>query len=219
MGTRNLTMVIDKIGNLKVAQYGQWDGYPSGQGVTILAFCKDAENLKKLEQRLEICKFYNRCNDIDDWIEEYGKLCPKWSNEPDNRTESMVSWFDTFTTRELGGAILKSIADADLTKLPEEHNNHIYLYDDHEFGKNSLMCEWAFCVNFKTKKLIVFAGFNEDKSQEYELFKTDESKIEEEQNMLTTGYYGCKLVKEYDLNNLPTQEEFVKELDALYEEE
>lgn len=35
MGTRNLTAVyLD--GQYKVAQYGQWDGYPEGQGITAL---------------------------------------------------------------------------------------------------------------------------------------------------------------------------------------
>lgn len=37
MGTRNLTAVyLD--GQYKVAQYGQWDGYPEGQGITVLTF-------------------------------------------------------------------------------------------------------------------------------------------------------------------------------------
>ena len=40
MGTRNLTLVKDKEGKTKVAQYGQWDGYPEGQGSTILNFIK-----------------------------------------------------------------------------------------------------------------------------------------------------------------------------------
>ena len=37
MGTRNLTCVFVN-GEYKVAQYCQWDGYPSGQGLTILNF-------------------------------------------------------------------------------------------------------------------------------------------------------------------------------------
>lgn len=36
MGTRNLVKVIDQDGVLRVAQYGQFDGYPSGQGITAL---------------------------------------------------------------------------------------------------------------------------------------------------------------------------------------
>ena len=39
MGTRNLTCVI-KDGKYRVAQYGQWDGYPEGQGMNILNFLK-----------------------------------------------------------------------------------------------------------------------------------------------------------------------------------
>ena len=35
MGTRHLVAVIHK-DEYKVAQYGQWDGYPSGQGDTVL---------------------------------------------------------------------------------------------------------------------------------------------------------------------------------------
>ena len=41
MGTRNLTMVINQKGEKKVAQYGQWDGYPSGVGVSVLNFLKN----------------------------------------------------------------------------------------------------------------------------------------------------------------------------------
>ncbi len=38
-GTRNLTCVVVG-GEYKVAQYGQWDGYPSGQGLTALNFLR-----------------------------------------------------------------------------------------------------------------------------------------------------------------------------------
>ena len=37
MGTRNLTVVMAD-NEYKVAQYGQWDGYPRIQGVVALTF-------------------------------------------------------------------------------------------------------------------------------------------------------------------------------------
>ena len=42
MGTRNLTCVFLD-GEYKVAQYGQWDGYPSGQGLTCLEFLRSMD--------------------------------------------------------------------------------------------------------------------------------------------------------------------------------
>lgn len=51
MGTRHLQTVIDKDGNMKLSQYGQWDGYPSGQGLDILRFLL-LGNLEKYEKNL-----------------------------------------------------------------------------------------------------------------------------------------------------------------------
>ena len=51
MGTRNLTKVIDKNGVIKVAQYGQWDGYPAGQGVTALYHAHNAKGIENGFQR------------------------------------------------------------------------------------------------------------------------------------------------------------------------
>ena len=55
MGTRNLISVIE---NKKpvIAQYGQWDGYPSGQGVDILEFLK-SEFFEKLKGNLPKVRF------------------------------------------------------------------------------------------------------------------------------------------------------------------
>lgn len=40
MGTRHHQKVITKTGDLKISQYGQWDGYPSGQGIGILSYLR-----------------------------------------------------------------------------------------------------------------------------------------------------------------------------------
>ncbi len=52
MGTRNLTMVINQEGEKKVAQYGQWDGYPSVVGLGVLNFLKNKELFDKFKSNL-----------------------------------------------------------------------------------------------------------------------------------------------------------------------
>lgn len=56
MGTRHLIEVIDEYGDLKVSQYGQWDGYPSSAGVDILNFLKKID-LEDFKTRLLSCEF------------------------------------------------------------------------------------------------------------------------------------------------------------------
>jgi hypothetical protein len=51
MSTRSLTMVINE-GKTKVAQYGQNDGYPQGQGKTILEFLQECD-LEEFKEKLK----------------------------------------------------------------------------------------------------------------------------------------------------------------------
>lgn len=217
MGTRNLTMVIDRKGQTKIAQYGQWDGYPSGQGVTILHFIKKQNNLKMLEQILGNTKFYNKCDDINDYLQQYDNRSPQYSNDPDNRTAQDKYWFNNLISRDIGGGILENISNIDVNLLPEEHKKTIYLYDDSEFGKDSLMCEFAYIINLQTNKFIVLSGFNTDKSNEYNLFATNQADVDNACKNISTKYYGCKILKEYSIDNLPSVESFVFELDDLLE--
>lgn len=218
MGTRNLTMVIDQKGQTKIAQYGQWDGYPSGQGLTILQFIRETSKLHDLQIALNNIKFYNRCDDISEYLKQYEKKAPEWSDQPDNRTEKDKYWFGNLVSRNVGGGILQSIIDINLDWLPREHNRTIYLYDDSEFGKDGLFCEFAYIVNLQTNKFIVLKGLNNDKSQEYGLFATTQSEVDERCKGLSDKYYGCCVLKEYSLNALPNDDDFVTELDNLIEE-
>ena len=47
MGTRN-TIRVYLNDELKISQYGQWDGYPSGQGRDLLYFCASPYNMEAL---------------------------------------------------------------------------------------------------------------------------------------------------------------------------
>ena len=78
MGTRHQQKVIDSKGKLRISQYGQWDGYPSGQGVDIIRFLRgfdkakyDAE-LQKIEQETEEQTI--QVNNSENWIAEFPYL-------------------------------------------------------------------------------------------------------------------------------------------------
>ena len=71
MGTRNLTMVIDQQGEKKVAQYGQWDGYPSGVGLGVLSFLKDKDLFEKIKSNLSKVRFLDEEGVDKEFIEDY----------------------------------------------------------------------------------------------------------------------------------------------------
>lgn len=183
MGTRNLTMV--QSGNeIKVAQYGQWDGYPSGQGVTILNFCREKENLLKLKEKLSEVKFLDQ-NEIDNLNQKL--------NKEDAET---LARFERLLSRDIGGEILKRIID---------EQGEVGLINRVSFGYDSLFCEFAYCVNLDDNKFEIYEGFNRGKLPDTDRFYNEEPNED--------GYYGVRLVKEYDLNNLPTKDEFINELE------
>ena len=57
MGTRNLTVVKDLQGTTKIAQYGQWDGYPQYSGIKALEFLRDKVNVGNLLVELQNVEF------------------------------------------------------------------------------------------------------------------------------------------------------------------
>ena len=70
MGTRNLTCVVYKC-EYKIAQYGQWDGYPEGQGITCLKFLREQMDEKKFKEKLGSIAFYAG-NELPELYIKYG---------------------------------------------------------------------------------------------------------------------------------------------------
>lgn len=182
MGTRNLSL-CKKDGNIVIAQYGQWDGYPSGQGVTILEFCLNKDNLTRLKAEIPNIRDINI---LTEFIEEYDNLCSEYMGSPDNRTEQMKYWADELQSRDVGGGIFNNIINLDKSRLPQVMNNLIYLqpYEDIDKTKNycDLWIEYAYLINFDTNELECYGDEN--------------------------------LLKSYNLDNLPTVEQFVKDLEG-----
>lgn len=130
MGTRNLTCVyVD--GQYKVAQYGQWDGYPSGQGIDLLNILHNLD-LTKLKEAVRNCRFLtkdeiNELADDDEWLKKYPQL-----------------------SRDNGAKIVKLVYE----------NNGLTVQNQINFAADSLFCEWAYVVDLDKNLLEVYKGFN-----------------------------------------------------------
>lgn len=72
MGTRNLTMVVLD-NEIKVAQYGQWDGYPEGQGQTVFNFVADGKADEQFVEKVKASKFHEKGEEIDDTLPEWSR--------------------------------------------------------------------------------------------------------------------------------------------------
>ena len=140
MGTRNLTKVIDKQGNIKVAQYGQWDGYPSGQGLTALYH---AHNAGMIESKLDKLHFLN-----DSEIDNINSLLAA-SGQPVSEVYPTLS-------RDTCADILGYVA----------YSSDVFLVDSSDFEKDDLFCEGVYTLDFQKRKFISWYG---EKTVEFDL--------------------------------------------------
>lgn len=201
MGTRNLTAVyLD--GQLRVAQYGQWDGYPSGQGAVVLGFLSqlsDPAVMQRFKQRLRKCRFLNakeieatwkECGAVggDGWVtmevgKKHGEKYPALS-------------------RDTGAGILQLVLDSD---------DGLFLDNEIAFAQNSLFCEYAYVIDLDAKpagRLEFYRGFNKAPVPEGQRFAGKAEPMD-------GGYYAVRMAAAYPLDRLPT----VADLVALDERE
>ena len=132
MGTRHL-IIVYLHGQYRVAQYGQWDGYPEGAGVECLRFLRD---------------------EMDE-IQFKGNLIrTKWID--DKKLEFMLDKFNGYVPpefhRDTGVQILRMIQNDEIL------TNR--LYNDIEFAADSVFCEWAWVIDFDRKTFEAYKGFN-----------------------------------------------------------
>lgn len=189
MGTRHLVCVA-RDGEYKVAQYGQWDGYPSGAGMGCLEFLRHKIMRATFESKLknyvrfatekEIKKQWKECGaDESGWVsmdvaDKYKKLYPE-------------------NSRDTGYEVLSIILSAD---------KELLLQNDIDFVRDSLFCEWAYVIDLDKNTFEVYKGFNKEPLGEYErFFKFQDEGILE--------YYPVRFKASYDIDHLPSDEEFL----------
>ena len=142
MGTRHLVTVrVD--GQYKVAQYGQWDGYPTGQGKDICEFIQDnLNNMDEFAGAVRECEWITEEEHKALW-EECGAKGEWVSIDISNKFKSKYPHLH----RDAGGYVLQHIK-----------NGARKLEDSLSFGSDGLFCEWAYVVDLDEGALEVHRG-------------------------------------------------------------
>lgn len=205
MGTRNLTMVISN-GETKVAQYGQWDGYPSGNGAIVLDFLTSTD-LGEFKQKLNKVHFINgnKQKEIDKFFKSIG--CENgWMNG--EQAEKYHKAYP-YLTRDNGANILQMIM--------EGTEDEIWINDSTDFASDSLFCEWAYLIDLDKNVLEVYQGFNNEpltiEDRFFYLMAEAQKEIDgRKESGIDSSYYPIKMIKSYSLKNLPMEDEFINDL-------
>lgn len=183
MGTRHLTIVrLD--GEYKIAQYGQFDGYPAGQGMTALAFARklsDPDIKRRFVENVRKCSWITQVelDEIsmdDDWRNIHPEL-----------------------SRDTGADILQMVYDSD---------NGLSLWNRIEFAANSLFCEWAWLIDLDFDTFEGYKGFNDDSPLSIE------DRFYYLRDKEHGAYHAIKMKALWDLNSLPSDEEFLAEFNT-----
>lgn len=136
MGTRGITKVIHN-GSDVIRQYGQWDHYPAGQGVTALEFVQNPEKVEMLKKGLDNI-YYPSEDDLE-------TLSKPYTHKTGEHTMMSLEMGDKFSkdypslTRDTGAGILEVVASAE-GLVP------IHLESD-EFEADELWCEGIFTID------------------------------------------------------------------------
>jgi len=175
MGTRGLTAVVLD-GEYKVAQYGQWDHYPTGQGVNICRFISETMDLDRFKQAVRECKWISEEVRKQAWVD-----C---GAEPDAKSVPMdvsrrFAHQYPHLSRDAGSKVLEMIQD----------NGARLLQDDLEFAADSLFCEYAYVLDLDNEVLEIYKGFNTTELAENERFAFLNDKADKEPNSMSGQQY------------------------------
>ena len=85
----------------------------------------------------------------------------------------------------------------------DSNDNEILLSNNIEFATDSLFCEYGYLIDLKNNLFEIYKGFNNELLSDNERFKYLETDDE---------YKPIRLFKSYNLDYLPTNEQFLSDL-------
>jgi len=176
-----------KDGKSKIT-YNHYDSYPEGLGDDIIGFIRNT-NINELNS------IFNQIEMVD------GDTTPTKL-----QMENCIKYYDdsvsTGKASEWYSLLRHSQGNLEVYKQGLK-----YMIDSANFLKNSLHCEWAYIINLDENVLEVYEGFQKspDENSRY--------KVREPNRM---GYFHCKLINKFDLNNI--NESWIEELNITEED-
>jgi hypothetical protein len=195
MGTRNLTMVIQNEKPV-ISQYGQWDGYPSGNGVKILVFLRST-SIDKFKEKLKNVRFTTD-KDVDE-IQNYLKSIGSINGWVNMEQSAKFDKKYPYLSRDIGCGILDLVYNSKSEMLISDHTG---------FAADSLFSEYAYVIDLDKEVFEIYTGFNKKP-----LGKTQRFKYLEKDMKSDDEYYPIRMVKKYKLSELPTKEQFLKDME------
>lgn len=204
MGTRGLTAVMFD-GEYKIAQYGQWDHYPDGQGVVALEFCRkwltDPVKSSQFASALHACRFVTE-DEIKQAYDAAKTPEEKARNDGFIGMDTVARFQKRFplVDRDHGARILELVANG--TYEPELKNSI-------DFAADSVFCEYAYVIDVDSGTFEVYKGFNDKGAPVGERFA---SLPPRESNGSGNTYYPVRLWRQWRLDDLPSKSEFLRTL-------
>ena len=209
MGTRHIIMLVNDKGEIKVAQYGQWDGYPSGQGIGVLDFAKKHTEYPKEFERVH---FFTKkeIDEYNNFLKEIGS--PKGICNMNQAQQVNIKYPQL--SRDHGADILEFIM--------ADKRDSIVLQDSFDFGFSPLHCEWAYVIDYQRRTLEVYEGCMSKNSTVLGRWEKVPERIikEHNSNPFESKYTdGISLKNTYLLDDLPNPETFKKDNEGTEEKE
>lgn len=200
MGTRHL-VAVQIGGEYKVAQYGQFDGYPGGQGLCVLDFLREGD-IAGLKRNLAKTYTPTEEDTARMWAEVGHDIVASNGMVPSETSKEFGKLYPSLH-RNTGAGILALIAASDgVSKIPI--NNSI------EFAGDSLFCEWAYVVDFDLGTFEVYTGFNKEGPVPDGARFHDIAWDANYESSQDETYYQVAFFKGWKLDDLPTREKFLE---------
>lgn len=185
MGTRNLTLVKSK-NEYKIAQFGRFDGYPSGQGSKILKTITGDFNFDEFRNKVDNLKQYT---DLD-----INKKMMRFTG-PDADKKFVKKYPEL--SQVFAGEIIQAVYTGKVKTV----------FREVRFAANSVFCEWAYVIDLDTNTFEVYHGVNYTPLNKDDRFYYLQS--------IKSKYYPLRKQLSWSLYALPSVDEFMTQCETM----